>query len=482
MFSILKKIFRGDFAGILDWFNLSYQLNQVKNVVKEEFVEIIEWLDNTPNTIVWKFPSTKNDIKNGAKLVVRASQTAVLVQEGQFADDYVVGTHTLFTENMPLLTKLKSWKYGFDSPFKVDVYFVNLRPFPNLDWKTEKPFIVKDAEMQHIRLKASGKFAMRITDARLFLREVNGTNAQMTVADMVTELQTAVATKFIDTLAESQINVSDLAANYLELGERLLPLLKDDFVAQGIEITKFYIQSITLPPEVEAFLDKKAQFNLVKGEIHLFTQLQNAEASAKNAQPTTHIILPESKPLPAPQTPSPPKKKEINIDIFKTSVALLDEFKSVVEATYWQITIPMMESDLPNEFVRATLNFYVQMTKGCKKVYEENYFGDWTQDPVYQKAYNEYTQLAQSGAHMDYKESMKYADFHQRINERYAEYIQKKASAYVHIQQQKQLEIGQSSQQETLFKALNDLGNLRQTGVLTEAEFEQQKAALLKSK
>lgn len=447
-------------------------LNFFKKALKEELVEIIEWLDNTPQTIVWKFPSPQNNIKNGAKLVIRESQMAILVYDGQFADSYFAGTHTLETANMPILSQLEGWQYGFKNPFKVDVYFINLRPFTNLSWKTDKPFIVKDAELERVRLKAEGKFAMRISDAYHFLREVNGTKDQMTVNDMVAQLQTAIATKFIDTLAESQISISDLAANYLEIGERLLPLLKNDFAEQGLEITKFYIENITPPPKVEAFLDKKAQMNIVKDEMPTFTQFQTAEALDKGTV-HTHIVTSV-----APPQYDPPKQ-EVDVMVFKESMALLAEFKIIVDAPYLQVTIPILKSELANEFVRATIDFYVQMTKSLKKSYETGNFNDWSNDPAYQKAHGEYIQLAQSCAHMDCEESTKYTDFQQRINERYAECIQKKALTYSNELQKQQAETDHSTQRESVIKALKDIGDLKQAGILTEAEFEQQKTALL---
>ncbi len=228
----------------------------IKKAIKNELIEIIEWADNTQNTVVWKFPNKDNNIKNGAKLIVRESQIAILVNEGLFGDHFLSGTYGLTTPNMPILTTLDNWIYGFKNPFKIDIYYISTRQFINIAWKTEKPFIIKDAEFGTIRLKASGKFALRVTDAHRFLTELHGTQPQMLIADVVAQLKTAIATKFADTLAESKISVPDLAANYLELGERLLPLLKDDFADYGLEITRFYLEHITLPPDIEAQFDR----------------------------------------------------------------------------------------------------------------------------------------------------------------------------------------------------------------------------------
>ncbi len=224
----------------------------IKKAIKNGLIDVIEWADNTNDTVVWKFPNNNLPIKNGAKLVVRESQIAILVNGGLFGDHYLSGTHNLTTSNMPILTKLSNWIYGFKNPFKVDIYYISTRQFVNIIWKTENPFIVKDAEFGTIRLQASGKFALRVIDAQRFLTELHGTKSEMRIAEVVTQLKTAIATKFADTLAESKISVSDLAANYLELGERLLPLLKDDFEDYGLEITRFYLENITLPPPANA--------------------------------------------------------------------------------------------------------------------------------------------------------------------------------------------------------------------------------------
>jgi SPFH domain-Band 7 family len=229
----------------------------IKKAIENELIEIIEWKDNSNNTVVWQFPNQHNNIKNGAQLVVRESQMVILMFEGQFGDCFYAGTHRLGTGNMPIITTLENWKYGFKNPFKIDIYYISTRQFINIGWKTEKPFIVKDAEFGTIRLKASGKFALRVTDALRFLKELHGTKSEMHIEEVVEQLKTAISTKFADTLAESKISISDLAANYLELGEQLLPLLKDDFEEYGLEITRFYLEHITLPPDIEAKLDKR---------------------------------------------------------------------------------------------------------------------------------------------------------------------------------------------------------------------------------
>lgn len=241
--------------------------------IKNELIEIIDWVDATTDTVVWKFPDKENNIKYGAQLTVRESQVAVFLNEGQIADVFGPGRYTLTTQNMPLLTTLKGWKYGFESPFKVDVYFVSTKQFPNLKWGTQNPIIVRDPEFKQVRVRAFGTYALRVQDAGKFLKELAGTDPLVRIADVEGQLRSAIVNKFSDAVGESGVSILDLARNYHEMGDKLRPLLQDDFGAYGLELTKFYIENTSLPPEVEQFLDKTTQMNMA-GDMARFQQFQ----------------------------------------------------------------------------------------------------------------------------------------------------------------------------------------------------------------
>ncbi|MDO7848046.1 SPFH domain-containing protein [Hymenobacter sp. M29] len=250
--------------------------------IRNELIEIIDWVDNSTDTVIWKFPDHENNIKNGAQLTVRESQVAILLDQGRLADVYGPGRHVLTTANMPVLTTLRGWKYGFDSPFKVDVYFVSTKQFTNLKWGTPNPVILRDPEFKQVRVRAFGTFALRVSEPAKFLTEFAGTNSEVRIADVEGQLRSAIVNKFSDTLAEANVSVLDLARNYQELGERLRPLLQDDFGAYGLELTRFYLENASLPAEVEAFLDKTSQMNMA-GDMARFQQFQAGLAVEKAA-------------------------------------------------------------------------------------------------------------------------------------------------------------------------------------------------------
>ena len=251
--------------------------------VKNELIEIIDWVDDSNDTVIWKFPDRENNIKQGAQLTVRESQVAVFFNEGQIADVYGPGRYQLTTQNMPLLTTLKGWKYGFNSPFKVDIYFVSTKQFTNLKWGTQNPIIVRDPEFKQVRVRAFGAYALRVAEAPKFLKEFAGTAPIVRISDVEGQLRTAIVNKFSDAIGEAGVSVLDLARNYSEIGEKLRPLLGDDFTTYGLELTKFYIENTSLPPEVEAFLDKTTQMNMV-GDMARFQQFQAGVSLEKLAE------------------------------------------------------------------------------------------------------------------------------------------------------------------------------------------------------
>lgn len=246
--------------------------------IKNEFIEVIDWVDDTNDTVIYKFPDKGDKIMNGAQLTVRESQLAVLMNEGEFGDTYLPGRHELTTSNMPITTTLKSWKYLFDSPFKVDIYYVSTRQFTNLKWGTSNPIIVRDPEFKQVRLRSFGTYTMRVTDPQKFIKEFAGTHPWVRIDAVSEQLRNAIISKLAEGLAEAGISVLDLAANFTEIGEKLKPIFQKEFDIWGIELGQFYIENVTLPEEVEKMLDKTTQLNMMADKLNQFNQMQGGIA------------------------------------------------------------------------------------------------------------------------------------------------------------------------------------------------------------
>jgi membrane protease subunit (stomatin/prohibitin family) len=252
--------------------------------IKNELIDIIEWTDDTNNTMVWKFPRHQNEIKTGAQLTVRESQVAVFVNEGKLADVFQPGRYQLTTQNMPILTTIMGWKYGFNSPFKVDIFFVNTKNFTDNKWGTKNPIMLRDAEFGPIRLRAFGTYAIKVTDAGKFIREIAGTQAHFTTEEVTEQLRNLIVTRFTDAIGESKIPALDLAANYDELSTFITGKINPEFNEYGLTVTKFLVENVSLPPEVEAALDKRSSMGIL-GNLNQYAQFQAAnamEAAAKN--------------------------------------------------------------------------------------------------------------------------------------------------------------------------------------------------------
>lgn len=249
-----------------------------------ELLDIIEWTDDSSDTMVWRFPRFDNEIKYGAQLIVRQSQAAVFVDRGEITDVFTAGQYSLTTKNLPLLTTLMGWKYGFHSPFKAEVYFINTRNFTNLKWGTKNPVILRDREFGPVRLRSFGTYVIRVSDPAKFIREIVGTGGHFTLNDISEQLRNLIVSRFADTLGESGIPLLDLAANYNELSALLTKSIAPEFLEYGLEITKLLIENISLPPEVEESLDKKSSMGII-GNLDNFVKFQSAnamEAAAKN--------------------------------------------------------------------------------------------------------------------------------------------------------------------------------------------------------
>src|SRR3982751_5962759 len=208
-----------------------------------QFIEVIEWLDNTGDTMMYRFPVRDQEIKNGAQLIVRETQAAVFVLEGQIADVFGPGRYTIDGGNTPILSKLGAWKHGFNSPFKSEVYFVNTKQFTDLKWGTPNPVMMRDADFGMVRLRAFGIYSMRMADPRAFIKEIAGTNARFETEDIEGQLRRTLVSGFSDAVAESKIAALDLAANYDELGGVLRKKMDEDFKSLGLDLTKFVIEN-----------------------------------------------------------------------------------------------------------------------------------------------------------------------------------------------------------------------------------------------
>ena len=257
--------------------------NKIKQKAFGEFIDIIEWTDDTSDTMIWRFPRYNSEIKNGAQLTVRETQVAVLVNEGQFADVFQPGRHELTTSNMPILTTIRGWKYGFNSTFKVDVYFVNTKQFLNQRWGTANPIMMRDPEFGPIRLRAFGSYNFRVQEDPIpFIKNVAGTSGEFTTEGISEQLRNFVITKFTDYLGESKIAALDLAANMNEFSQELTIGLKDDFAEYGIELTRFLVENVSLPEAVEEALDRRTSMGVI-GNMTAYTQMQFADSLKDSA-------------------------------------------------------------------------------------------------------------------------------------------------------------------------------------------------------
>jgi membrane protease subunit (stomatin/prohibitin family) len=280
------------------------------------FVEIIESVSPDPDMLMWKFPDEDKEIKNGAALTVRESQSVLFLNEGRVADIFTAGKYTLDTQNIPILSRLKGWKYGFQSPFKADVYFFNTHQFVNLKWGTPAPVLMRDSSFGQVRIRAFGSYNIRITDIARFFREYAGTFPQLGIRELEWQLRDFIAPKFAEALARAEISVVDVAGNLTALNEKIQPLIQPYFNDFGLEVTRFTISSATLPEEVLKHYDKVTGMNMVT-DMNKFTHFSIANAMDKDntaignaAQQAMAmgIILNQVKPVPPPlpATPGPP--------------------------------------------------------------------------------------------------------------------------------------------------------------------------------
>ncbi len=257
--------------------------DEIKNKLSHEFIDIVEWIDATNDTIVHRFERYQNEIKNNAKLVVREGQKAVFVNEGQLADVFKPGTHTLNTKNLPILTTLKGWKYGFDSPFKAEVYFVNTRLFTDEKWGTKNPVMLSDERFGLTEIRAFGTYSFRISDAGKFVVDVVGTDGNFTNYEVNEHLKSLIVTRFTDTVGEANLPLELYAANTSELSETCQEVMKPEFERVGIELEKFYIENVSMPEELKKEIFEYSRLDkLDLSKLSQFKAAKAMEAAAKN--------------------------------------------------------------------------------------------------------------------------------------------------------------------------------------------------------
>ncbi len=248
-----------------------------------EFIDVIDWIDESNDTMVYRFERYNNEIKYGAKLTVRESQAAVFVNEGEIADVLGPGIYELETKNLPILTTLQHWDHAFNSPFKAEIYFVNLRKFTDLKWGTKNPIIIRDKEFGVVRLRAFGTYEMRISDPSLFLKDIVGTNGNFNVDDISNQLRNIIVSRFSNIVADSGVPVLDLASRYDQLGDYITQKLAQEFQNYGIELTKFLIENISVPPAVEEAIDKRSSMGVV-ADLGKYLEFQAAESMTQGGE------------------------------------------------------------------------------------------------------------------------------------------------------------------------------------------------------
>ena len=249
----------------------------IMDFIKGELLEVIEWTDDSRDTLSWRFPDEDKAIKNGAQLIVRESQVAQFVYLGEFGDTFGPGKHGLTTDNIPVLTKLKSWPFGFNSPFKADIYFVTTRLFTGNKWGTSNPVMLRDNDFGIVRVRSFGTYDFRIVDPKMFLKEVAGSDHNFRLDEFSDTMRSRIVSIFTDAVATAKVPVLDVASRYTELGEALLPLINPAIQTKyGIELTSFIVENVSVPPEVEEAIDKRSSMAAV-GNLNDFVKFQMAK-------------------------------------------------------------------------------------------------------------------------------------------------------------------------------------------------------------
>ena len=249
-------------------------MDRLFNIIRNQFIDVIEWTDDSRDTLSFRWPDEDKEIKNGAQLIVRESQLVQFVAAGQFADLFGPGKYTLTTENIPILSTILGWKYGFQSPFKCDVYYLNTRLFTGNKWGTANPVMMRDPDFGVVRLRAFGTYDFRIIDAPLFLKEVAGTDQHFRLDEFQDTMRSRIVSVFTDALARAHVPVLDVAGRYAEMGEALLPIINPAVREKyGLEISSFVLENVSVPAEVEQAIDKQSSMRAI-GNLNDYVKYQ----------------------------------------------------------------------------------------------------------------------------------------------------------------------------------------------------------------
>ena len=250
--------------------------------IRGEFVDIIEWLDDSNDTMVFRFDRFQNEIKNGAKLTVREGQVAVFINEGQIADVFQPGMYELTTANLPILSTLKGWKYGFNSPFKAEVYFISTRNITAQKWGTKNPITLSDQRFGMLEIRAFGTYVIRVKDAPVFIKEIVGTDGHFTTDEIADQLKSMIVTRFTDAVGEANLPVENYASNVNEISEYVHGVIEPEFELYGIEVTKFLIENVSMPEEIKKEIFELSRLNAI--DLNKLAQMKAAKAMEKAAE------------------------------------------------------------------------------------------------------------------------------------------------------------------------------------------------------
>lgn len=243
-----------------------------------EFIDVIEWTDDSPDTLVYRFPTYNKEVQMGSSLVVRETQKVLFIYKGEIADLYGPGHYKLNTDNMPVMTTLQHWTHGLNTPFKSDVYYFNTRQYTDIKWGTPNAITLRDPEFGPLRVRAFGNYTMRVNDPVKLMKELSGTEDRFSVSQIEDQLRAHIVSRFTDFIAESKVPFIDYAANLNEFSAALAPVVQPVFESFGLLVEQFVVINVSVPPEVEKVLDQRAGMAVVGGDMDKFTKYQIASA------------------------------------------------------------------------------------------------------------------------------------------------------------------------------------------------------------
>ncbi|MEG0318227.1 MAG: SPFH domain-containing protein [Comamonas sp.] len=303
------------------------------NIIKNQLIEVIEWTDDSRDTLSYRWPDDDKEIKNGAQLIVRESQQVQFVAAGQYADLFGPGKHTLTTENVPVLSTILGWKYGFQSPFKCDVYYINTRLFTGNKWGTSNPVLMRDKDFGVVRIRAFGSYDFRIVEPAKFLKEVAGTDQNFRLDEFADTMRSRIVSVFTEALAKAQVPVLDVATRYSDLGDALVQIINPAMVNKyGIEVTTFVLENVSVPPEVEEAIDKRSSMSAI-GNLNDYVKYQMGQAMTNGGEGTAAATIPATmamgfgmaqemmKQMQQPAAPAPAFGAQVSSDPFSPAAA-----------------------------------------------------------------------------------------------------------------------------------------------------------------